>query len=100
MGGNNGGHVLRETGERGEEGYCVKEGGGEEGESERERAVKVRLYATALDIEVDPYWLDRRRPGSLYNTIETYLLLLLLQPPHTPSGPVCVYYCRPVIILQ
>ena len=50
--GNNGGHVLRETtsrgqcelvcpsrtNERGGEGYCVKEGGGEEGERERERA--------------------------------------------------------------
>ena len=31
------------TRERGGEGYCVKEGGGEEGERERERAVKVRL---------------------------------------------------------
>ncbi len=55
-GGNNGGHVLRETtsrglfglvcpsrtSERGGEGYCVKEGGGA-GERERERAVKVRL---------------------------------------------------------
>jgi hypothetical protein len=54
--GNNGGHVLRpettsrglcglvcpsRTSERGGEGYCVKEGGGEEGERERERAVKV-----------------------------------------------------------
>ena len=37
------------TNERGGEGYCVKGGGGEEGE----RAVKVD-YATALDIEVDP----------------------------------------------
>jgi hypothetical protein len=56
-GGNNGEHVLRKTtnrglcglvcpsrtSERGGEGYCVKEGGGEEGECERERAVKVRL---------------------------------------------------------
>ena len=56
-GGDSGGHVLRETtsrgqcglvcpsrtSERGGEGYCVKEGGGEEGERERERAVKVRL---------------------------------------------------------
>ena len=55
--GDSGGHVLREktsrglcglvcpsrTSERGGEGYCVKEGGGEEGERERERAVKVRL---------------------------------------------------------
>ena len=31
------------TSERGGEGNCVKEGGGEEGERERERAVKVRL---------------------------------------------------------
>ena len=31
------------TNERGGEGYCVKEGGGEEGERERERTVKVRL---------------------------------------------------------
>ena len=52
-----GGHVLRETtsrgqcelvcpsrtNERGGEGYCVKEGGGEEGERERERAGEVRL---------------------------------------------------------
>ena len=57
VGENNGGHVLRETtsrglcglvcpsctNERGGEGYCVKEGGGEEGERERERTVKVRL---------------------------------------------------------
>jgi hypothetical protein len=52
-----GGHVLRETtsqglcglvcpsrtSERGGEGYCVKEGGGEEGEREGERAREVRL---------------------------------------------------------
>jgi hypothetical protein len=58
VGGGTGGHVLRETtsrgrcelvcpsrtNERGEEGYCVKEGGGEEGERERERAGEVRLY--------------------------------------------------------
>ena len=51
------GHVLRETtsrglgglvcpsrtSKRGELGYFVKEGGGEEGGRERERAVKVRL---------------------------------------------------------
>ena len=57
-GGGNGGHVLRETtsqglcelvcpsrtNERGGEGYCVKEGEGEEGERERERAGEVRLY--------------------------------------------------------
>ncbi len=56
-GGGGGGNVLRETtsrglcglvcpsrtSERGGEGYCGKEGGGEEGERERERAVKVRL---------------------------------------------------------
>ena len=56
-GGEGGGHVLRETtsrglcgvvcpsrtSERGGEGYCVKEGRGEEGERERELAVKVRL---------------------------------------------------------
>ncbi len=55
--GNNGGHLLRETtsrrlcglvcpsrtSERGGEGDCVKEGGREEGERERERARKVRL---------------------------------------------------------
>ena len=57
-GGGNGGHVLRDTtsqglcgpvcpsrtSERGGEGYSVKEGGGEEGERERERAVKVRPH--------------------------------------------------------
>jgi hypothetical protein len=32
------------TNERGGEGYCVKEGGGEEGERERERAGRVRLH--------------------------------------------------------
>jgi hypothetical protein len=32
------------TSERGGEGYCVKEGGGEEGERERERAREVRLH--------------------------------------------------------
>jgi len=56
-GGNSGGHVPRETtsrglcglvcpshtSERGGEGDCVKEGGGEEGERERERAGGVRL---------------------------------------------------------
>ena len=31
------------TSERGGEGYCLKEGWGEEGERERERALKVRL---------------------------------------------------------
>ena len=65
--GADGGHVLRETtsrglcglvcpsrtSERGGEGYCVKGGGEEEGEHERERAGRVRL-TTALDIEVDP----------------------------------------------
>ena len=58
VGGEGGGHVLRDTtsrglcglvcpsrtSERGGEGYCVKEGGGEEGERERERAGEVRLY--------------------------------------------------------
>jgi hypothetical protein len=58
VGGSNGGHVLRETTSRGlcglvcpsrtsecgGEGYCVKEGGGEEGERERERARKVRVH--------------------------------------------------------
>jgi hypothetical protein len=57
-GGNNGGHVLRgttsrglcglvcpsRTSERGGEGYCVKGGGGEDGERERERARNVRLH--------------------------------------------------------
>ena len=56
-GGDIGGHVLRETTsrdlcglvcpsrtiERGGEGDCVKEGGGEEGERDRERAWGVRL---------------------------------------------------------
>jgi hypothetical protein len=32
------------TSERGGEGYCVKGGGGEEGERERERAGRVRLH--------------------------------------------------------
>jgi hypothetical protein len=55
--GDSGGHVLRETTSRGlcglvcpshtsecgGEGDCVKEGGGEEGERERERAGRVRL---------------------------------------------------------
>ncbi len=40
------------TSERGGEGDCVKEGGGEEGEHERERALG-RLLCPALDIEVD-----------------------------------------------
>jgi hypothetical protein len=53
-GGGDGGHVLRETtsrglcelvcpsltNERGGEGYCVKEGEGEEGERERESSLK------------------------------------------------------------
>jgi hypothetical protein len=33
------------TSKRGGEGYCVKEGGGKEGERERERARKVRLHS-------------------------------------------------------
>jgi hypothetical protein len=55
--GDSGGHVLRETTsqglcglvcpprtcERGGEGDCVKEGGGEEGERERERALGLLL---------------------------------------------------------
>jgi hypothetical protein len=55
--GDSGGHVLREmtsrglcglvctscTSERGGKGDCVKEGGGEEGQCERERALGVRL---------------------------------------------------------
>jgi hypothetical protein len=55
--GGSGGHVLRETtsrglcglvcpsriSERGGEGDCIKEGGGEEGERERARALGVRL---------------------------------------------------------
>jgi hypothetical protein len=55
--GDSGGHVLRETtsrglcglvcpsrtSDRGGEGDCVKEGGGEEGESERERALGLLL---------------------------------------------------------
>jgi len=66
-------HVLRETTSRGlcgrvcpsrtserrGEGDCVKEGGGEEGERERERALGVRLRHS-LNIEVDP---QRRRFG-------------------------------------
>ena len=56
-GGERGGHVMRETtsrgrcglvcpsrtSERGGEGDCVKEGGGEEGERERERALGLLL---------------------------------------------------------
>jgi hypothetical protein len=56
--GDSGGHVLRETtsrslcglvcpsrtSEHGGEGYCMKEGRGEEGEHERERAREVRLH--------------------------------------------------------
>jgi hypothetical protein len=55
--GDNGGHMLRETtsrglcgrvcptrtSERGGQGDCVKEGGGEEGERERERALGLLL---------------------------------------------------------
>ena len=57
-GGESGGHVIRETmtrdlyelvcpsrtSECGGEGYCVKEGGGEEGDRERDRAGEVRLH--------------------------------------------------------
>ena len=57
-GGGSGGHVLQETtsrglrelvcpsrtNERGGEGYCVKGGGEEEGERERECAGRVRLH--------------------------------------------------------
>jgi hypothetical protein len=58
VGGEMGGHVLRETtsrglcglgcpsrtSERGGEGDCVKEGGGEEGKCERERALEWLRY--------------------------------------------------------
>ena len=69
-GGEGGGHVLRgttsrvlcglvcpsRTSKRRGEGYGVKEGGGEEGERERERAGRVRIHyiITSVDIEVDP----------------------------------------------
>ncbi len=70
-GAGNGGHVLRETTSRGRcelvcpsrtsergvrEGYCVREGEGEEGERDLARgSVQGRCdYTTALDIEVDP----------------------------------------------
>ena len=70
-GGDSGGHVLRETtsrglcglvcpsrtSERGGEGHCVKEGGGEEG-SARGSVHWGCDYAIAVDIEVDP---QRRR---------------------------------------
>ena len=69
--GDSGGHVLRETtsrgmcglvcpsrtSERGGEGHCVKEGGGEEG-SARGSVHWGCDYAIAVDIEVDP---QRRR---------------------------------------
>jgi hypothetical protein len=44
------------TSERGEEVHSVKEGGGEEGERERERALGpyTTISQPALDIEVDP----------------------------------------------
>ena len=43
------------TNERGGEGYCVKEGQGEEGERLARGSVQGRCdYTKALDIEVDP----------------------------------------------
>jgi hypothetical protein len=38
------------TSERGGEGYCVKGGGGEEGECERERAERVLFIGTQFSI--------------------------------------------------
>ena len=66
--GDSGGHVLRETtsrglcgqvcplrtSERGGEGDCVKSGGGEEGERERERALGLLLCHGPQQLEVDP----------------------------------------------
>ena len=50
------------TSERGGEGDCVKEGGGEEGERERERVEGRCDYTRALDIvEVDPLLPPRGR---------------------------------------
>ena len=63
--GDSGGHVLRETtsrslcglvcpsrtNERGGEGDCVKEGRGEEGERERERALGRLVECRALEAE-------------------------------------------------
>ena len=73
VGGNNAGHVLRETtsrnlcglvcpsrtSERGGKGYCVKEGGGDWEEGEKKGSVRGSVqgrcdYTTALDIQVDP----------------------------------------------
>jgi hypothetical protein len=77
--GDSGENVLRETtsrglcglvcpsrtSERGEEGDCVKEGGGEQGE--RRGSVHWGCYnATALDIEVDP---QRRRLAAASPTL-------------------------------
>jgi hypothetical protein len=66
--GDSGGHVLRETTNRGlcglvcpsrtsgrgGQGHCVKEGGGEEGERGGRSVDWGGYYATSLDIEVDP----------------------------------------------
>ncbi len=49
--------VTKRTSERGGEGYCVKEGGGEEGERERERAGEVRLhYSLGSGAHPGPSW--------------------------------------------
>ncbi len=59
-------------------GDCGKEGGGAEGECERERALGC-YYATALDIEVDPQrcCLDRRQSDfALQAVVECHMLEL------------------------
>ena len=63
------------TSERGGEGNCVKEGGGEEGERERERARKVRLHTLHYSLGYSP-WIFRliRNTHDLAATSPTCLL--------------------------
>ena len=90
-GGGSGGHVLRETTsrglcglvcpsrtrERGGEGDCVKEGGGGEGERQRNRALGLQLCHSPGDMEVDHqrrYFGSRKSDFALQRLVECIAL--------------------------
>jgi hypothetical protein len=82
------------TSERGGEGYCVKEGGGEEGERERERGGGYWRTCATRDDEPRPVWTS---DYSITHTHSSNRVCLLLQDLlQSCSRCVCVYYSRTV----